>query len=374
MTQTSIIATAALPWRTGTATLPANRAYYLAQTGMEVTLYLPWVSPEQQSLLTFGTHTFERPEDQEAYIRAYLPQGDQSSLHIQFYPAKYYSALGSILPKVSLAKFIAPCEWLLLEEPEHLNWLHPFQSYRSKAKTVTGIILTNYIYYIGHHLPAGKVVARVVNRYSQWLIGKHCDTVIRIAASLPKSPRDTVQNIGGVHPEFLVHSGKSTYSKPAYFMGKMIWEKGFRELIDLLSQSDLRQLDVWGNGNHRNAILEYADQSGVTFHCMGISEQPPIDLADYRMLINVSRSEASCTVTAEALALGKFAIVPRHSSNEFFYDFKNCLVYETPEEFQAHLHFALNNIPEDDPNLNWFSWEAAVGRLLQHKKESDLVA
>lgn len=46
--------------------------------------------------------------------------------------------------------------------------------------------------------------------------------------------------------------GQQTFSKGAYFLGKMVWAKGYRELIDLLSKhkSDLDgfKLDLFGNG------------------------------------------------------------------------------------------------------------------------------
>lgn len=46
--------------------------------------------------------------------------------------------------------------------------------------------------------------------------------------------------------------GQQAISKGAYFLGKMVWAKGYRELIDLLAKhnSDLDglKLDVFGNG------------------------------------------------------------------------------------------------------------------------------
>ena len=88
--------------------------------------------------------------------------------------------------------------------------------------------------------------------------------------------------------------------------------------------------------------------------------------ANYNVFVNPSISEVLCTTTAEALAMGKFAIIPVHPSNAFFLKFPNCLAYRNKFEFAANLQWALTHDPEPlTPELaHEFTWEAATDRFL----------
>lgn len=87
----------------------------------------------------------------------------------------------------------------------------------------------------------------------------------------------------------------------------------------------------------------------------------------YKVFVNPSVSEVLCTTTAEALAMGKFAIIPYHPSNTFFLQFPNCLAYRSKFEFVANLRWALTHDPEPltDEHLQQFTWEAATDRLIK---------
>jgi len=87
----------------------------------------------------------------------------------------------------------------------------------------------------------------------------------------------------------------------------------------------------------------------------------------YKVFINPSVTEVLCTTTAEALAMGKFAIIPVHPSNTFFLRFPNCLAYRNKFEFVANLRWALTHEPEPlTPELaREFTWEAATERFIQ---------
>lgn len=90
-------------------------------------------------------------------------------------------------------------------------------------------------------------------------------------------------------------------------------------------------------------------------------------LGRYKTFVNPSISEVLCTTTAEALAMGKFVIIPIHPSNQFFLSFPNCLGYRNEFEFVANLHWAHTNEPLPmTPELEkQLSWETATDRFVE---------
>ena len=361
----NIITTAAYPWLTGTAILALLRAYHLALRGLEVTLYVPWIPPKDQPRI-FGEDTrFAFPKAQEECIRKYLPGPDCPSLDIEFYPGRYFEKLGAILPFCRLSKRIRACDWLILEEPEHLNWLHPWNRYQRRAPKVTGIVLTNYLYYWNQNLPKLPPAVRLMDHYSRWLIRRHCDDILILTRQMDYLSGARLLYSSGIHPSFFQTPTPDNSSHGVYFIGKIIWEKGFRELIDLLSPSPVRSVDIFGAGKDRDAIAAYAESKGIKLCFKGITANPAGDLRDYKIFLNLSRSEACCGTTAEALGQGKFVIVPDIPSNDRYYKFENCLSYTSPKEFAKRLDHALAHAPKADRQIHELSWDAAVDRLLQ---------
>lgn len=98
----------------------------------------------------------------------------------------------------------------------------------------------------------------------------------------------------------------------------------------------------------------------------GVIDHAQLISIPHKIFLNPSTSEVLCTTTAEALAMGKFVILPKHPSNEFFLQFTNCLAYETLEECAEKIKWATerNPTPLSEEERHKFTWEAATERLI----------
>jgi len=94
------------------------------------------------------------------------------------------------------------------------------------------------------------------------------------------------------------------------------------------------------------------------------------DIKEHKIFLNASITEVLCTTTNEALAMGKFVIIPKHPSNEFFLQFPNCLAYETIKDCVLKLQYALQNEPEplSEEHIHQLAWEGAIERLFEVSK------
>eukprot|EP00557_Chaetoceros_sp_GSL56_P000238 CAMPEP_0176500840 /NCGR_PEP_ID=MMETSP0200_2-20121128/13810_1 /TAXON_ID=947934 /ORGANISM="Chaetoceros sp., Strain GSL56" /LENGTH=722 /DNA_ID=CAMNT_0017899623 /DNA_START=1 /DNA_END=2169 /DNA_ORIENTATION=+ len=99
---------------------------------------------------------------------------------------------------------------------------------------------------------------------------------------------------------------------------------------------------------------------------LGPKDHAALKCTNYKVFVNPSITEVLCTTSAEALAMGKFVVMPKHPSNEFFYQFPNCLIYETLDEFVKKVKYAIDHDPVPlSKELRYiFTWEAAMDRLI----------
>lgn len=225
---------------------------------------------------------------------------------------------------------------------------------------------------------------------------------------------ECIENVHGIRYAYLIEgerrrqamaatSAGSTKQRRAYFIGKLLWAKGFDQLLELEATYRERtgkffEIDVFGKGPDEceikrafsgggtsgakdvsSRILDRLNtwggdgssnnkrRSRLPANFLGISDHSSLAGDAYSIFINPSLTEVLCTTTAEAIAMGKWAIIPSHPSNAFFLQFPNCLPYRNRREFVSTLKYALiNDPPSLSSNLSQLlSWEAATTRCVQ---------
>jgi digalactosyldiacylglycerol synthase len=408
----AIVTTAALPWLTGTAVNPALRAAYLWERGHDVVLLVPWVPPKDQKKIFLNpSDRFSRPEAQQVEIQRHIEkrvpftirwgsrgEGNgvgsnaqeakgsfdsefddnqkMNELRVVFYAGKYSPALGSIIPTQDIQPLVprdAAC--IVLEEPEHLTWYHSgcrwiraFDRY----VPVVGVMHTNYVDYARRM--AGEAASITLKRLNKFLCRQHTHTCIKLSDAVQKLPREQVCFVHGVADGFLNvgRCGKEIhFTKGAYFIGKALWAKGFEELLDRMQEhvalaGDVECMDVYGHGHELDAIKKEADARGLPITFWGPKDHLSEDMISYRVFVNPSTSDVVATTSAEALAMGKWLLVPRHPCNAFFESFRNCLIYENAQQFSDLLvHAASTNpYPLDAAEIERLTWSSATDRFL----------
>jgi len=253
---------------------------------------------------------------------------------------------------------------------------------------VVGVAHTNYVEYARKE--RGSVAVPLVWGLNQLMYRAYCHKTVKLSATLQQyAPRkETVSNVHGVRQAFF-DAGRAADlrgfpgSRPAlearggggrepvvqcYFVSKQLWAKGYDLLFELLDHHHQRQgvgvaMDLYGNGPDHAAIGARASKAAAPIRMMGYADHA--DLGAYRIFINPSVTEVLCTTVAEALAMGKWVVIPKHPSNAFFERFPTALVYGSKDEFVHCLQWALNNeppplLPEVRGDL---TWGAAMLRL-----------
>ncbi|KAF8056763.1 DGD1 [Scenedesmus sp. PABB004] len=382
----AIVTTASLPWMTGTAVNPLLRAAYLANNEeRQVTLLLPpWLSRPDQQLVLPNTVTFDSPADQEAFVGEWAQKrtGLACGFKVRFYPGRYAPEKGSILPVGDITQYIpdAEADVAVLEEPEHLNWYHHGRRWTDKFQHVVGVMHTNYLDYARRE-ERGHIKEALLRHINAWVCRIYCHKVIKLSDAVQPLPREETMFVHGVSPNFLrvgeakaaaAAQGARAWSKGAYFLGKVLWAKGYTELLERLNEhaaatGDNVEVDVYGAGPDLPAVQQEAASRRLNLHFNGPRDHADASLADYKVFINPSLSDVVATTTAEALAMGKWVVCAEHPSNEFFAQFPNCLVYRTPDEFSRCLRHAMarDPAPLSAEQLHRLTWEDATERFLQ---------
>eukprot|EP00737_Agarophyton_chilense_P000900 gb/GEZJ01001000.1/.p1 GENE.gb/GEZJ01001000.1/~~gb/GEZJ01001000.1/.p1 ORF type:complete len:566 (+),score=70.54 gb/GEZJ01001000.1/:2459-4156(+) len=376
----AIVTTAAIPWMTGTSVNPALRALYLAKDGHRVTLVVPWIPTEEQQLEIFskGSPSFSTQQQQREYITQWGSRQVPVHFDVLFYDGVYAPHLGSILPVGAVTDVIdaqlAKKDVCILEEPEHLTWHHSGKIWTHLFNYVVGIIHTNYIEYArGEDYGPQKAAALLL--LNMWVSRSYCHRIIKLSDAVQLFPNSVTCNTHGVRETFINIGEKRSgpFPRGAYFMGKVLWAKGYGELINCMIKhyelnNEPLHIDFYGAGPDVPGVREKVDThpalSAVKFDAR-VADPASEWLQGYKVFVNASRSDVVCTATAEALAMGKLVVCLEHPSNEFFSTFPNCKTYRTPEEFSSVFQNALQSepLPLSVQDSYRFTWEAATERL-----------
>ncbi|KAK9845807.1 hypothetical protein WJX81_002889 [Elliptochloris bilobata] len=384
----AVVSTAAIPWMTGTAVNPTLRAAYMAHcTDLKVILVVPWLARSDQALIFPNQRTFERPAEQEACMREWIKKrtGLSPDFEIVWYPGRYDRTMLGIFPVGDLTEIVeadARADAVILEEPEHLTWFHHGPRWTDRFGHVVGIIHTSYRELSKRN--AGLVMAGVSSLLNSWLCAIHCHKVIKLSDAVQSLPREVTCCVHGAAPGFVTagagkthapEGGGRRFSKGAYCLAKVVWGKGWEELLELLEYQGRiarargeapAHVDAFGDGEALASVQGKARAAGLAlaFHAKRDHLDP--SLADYQVFINASTSDVVATTSVEALAMGKWLICARHACNDWAASFSNALVYRTPNEFVAHLTRALAHEPPPLPEeeLRRLGWEAATERCL----------
>jgi hypothetical protein len=178
------------------------------------------------------------------------------------------------------------------EDVEVLGWAHKFQH-------VVGILHTNYADYIRQYGMASMVTAPALNALSSLVVKAYCHKVIRLSETLPPLDitKEVTCNVHGVRHEFLELPKSVTYENkierdevavadesksdgalkitddptkeladvdkieiaPVYFIGKLIWAKGFERVLELQERykvitNEYFPIDIYGGGKDEKEI------------------------------------------------------------------------------------------------------------------------
>ena len=378
----AVVSTAAPPWLTGTAVNPALRAAFLAaaRSAPAVTLVVPWLHAADQAELFPNGTTFAAPSDQEAALRAWVESrtGTPPMFAVSFYPARYDRTLLGVFPVGDLTAAVAKLapRSIILEEPEHLTWHHAGPRWTSLCPHVTGVVHTNYRELGDRN--AGPVMGWLAGGLARWLAAAHCHVVVKLSDAIQPLPRSVTACVHGVAPAFHAVGGGARgggdpstprFALGAYALGKVVFGKGWEELVALLAASaprlDGARVTAFGAGAALATVRAAAAAAAAPLDFRPGADHLDPALRPYRAFVNASTSDVVATTSLEALAMGKWLVCAAHPCNEFAATFTNCLTYTSAAEFGDALARALATEPAPltADEAAALTWEAATHRL-----------
>ena len=137
-----------------------------------------------------------------------------------------------------------------------MNWFNPC-NWTEIFVHVIGVIHTNYKSY-AYAQPFGTISSNFLQTLSTFVVRAHCNKIINLSGTLPSvAPyKETTCNVHGIRSDFFIESEPimpSDHHCDIYFIGKLLWEKGFDKLLDLQSlykkqTGSFFEMDIYGSG------------------------------------------------------------------------------------------------------------------------------
>lgn len=336
-----VLTTAALPWRTGPSIFSLWHAGGLAALGHRVAYGVPWLDAASQKRL-WGDILFSDRDAHADWLRAEARRlGVPPLPEIFFFDGVFSRSMFSIFITEDAFAAAPPARAILVQEPEHFGWL-PVTRPRSRvtAEKVVGIVMTNYGYYIRRPgRPDRALFAAGVERTHKRLMRRFSDVVVPLSPALDLRGLEDMterRQVTGVLRAFAEVPPVADGNDGVYFLGRLTWDKGLRDLINAAARLDL-PMDVYGEGPDQSAIRAAAAEAAAPLRFLGGTASPWEVMRDYRVFFNPSLSEVLCSTTAEALVAGRHVVLPRCPANEPFYDLPNVHLYETPTQMEVAL-------------------------------------
>jgi len=365
----AVITSAALPWRTGPAYLSLRQAAGLRALGLRVSYVAPWVPPRAQAWL-WGAPRFVTASEHATWLTAEaqaMTGGPAPTvLHYRGHASR---RLRSIVPVQDVFGVVPSARAVILAEPEHLCWFPRTRPRRAvEARTVLGLVMTNYGHYIRHSgIPGANGLAHLAMLGHRRLIRAHTDIVVPLS---PVVADVTVGHPGlvearatGVLADYARVPPVTPETRGVYFLGRLVWDKGLAEVIALAGRTGIA-IDIRGDGPDGAAIRAHARRTGAPVRFLGASAAPWTHMRDDRVFVNPSRSEVLCTATADALVAGRHVVLADCPANMPFAAYPNAHRFSDLDGAVIALSHALRTPPAPpDAVRRDFDWERACARL-----------
>ena len=331
-------------------------------------IWFPWVRQEAAQRALFEGAVFESRSAQEAVARSDGARSDGATwppeLAVCWYAASYVRSLDACVPLENLC----------------------FRLTRRHMHRPLPVI---FVWEDSHDAAAGTAIRAAVgfNDFAflvstearRWLVARsvavaHSARPERSGPYYRNTPALAVLCAGSAHPrcrQVALNGVDGRFLERVargpgfYFLGRLLRGRGLLQLHRLMAALSPRRLDVFGTGPDEEELKVECPN----FNWRGLASHAELlNGGFYRCFVNPSLSEVRCSATAEALAAGCFALLPRHERNDVFAWHPNALFFFDGDSFREAWHRAVTTEPQilaEREREAFVDWDLATGRFVE---------